>query len=171
MADSKKTQVERLFAQHRSSLQAFLYRRVHRHPVAAELAQEVYLRMLRVPDMQTVLNPEAYLYTVASNLAKEHARREPKDGTVLDVDSSFVQEQLAELPVFAGQLDAQQRIERLREVLHQLPPKCRAAVVLQYWHGQSYEEIAQRLGISTHMVKKYLSQALAHCRRRMARLA
>jgi RNA polymerase sigma-70 factor (ECF subfamily) len=170
MAESKKTQVERLFAEHRGSLQAFFYRRVGRHPVAAELAQEVYLRMLRLPDMGSVRNPEAYLYTVASNLAKEHARHEPKDAAVLDVDNPLIQEQLAELPVFAGDLDTEQRVKRLHEVLEQLPAKCRAAVVLQYWHGQSYEEIAHRLGVSTHMVKKYLSQALAHCRLRMARL-
>jgi len=55
-------------------------------------------------------------------------------------------------------------------VLDQLSPKCRAVVVLQYWHGLSYEEIAQRLCVSTNMVNKYLSQALVHCRRRMARL-
>ena len=55
-------------------------------------------------------------------------------------------------------------------MLEQLSPKCRAAVELQYWHGLSYEEIALRLGISTNMVKKYLSQGLVHCRRRMARL-
>jgi len=146
------------------------YRRVRRHPDAAELAQEVYVRMLRVPDMGAIRNPEAYLYTVASNLAKEHARHEHTDAGVLDVDDPLVQEQLAELPAFAGDLDTEQRIKRLREVLHQLPPKCHAAVVLQYWHGLSYEEIAQRLGVSTHMVKKYLSQALVHCRRRMARL-
>jgi RNA polymerase sigma-70 factor (ECF subfamily) len=41
---------------------------------------------------------------------------------------------------------------------------------MQYWQGLSYEEIALRLGVSTHMVKKYLSQAMAHCRRRMKRL-
>jgi RNA polymerase sigma-70 factor (ECF subfamily) len=143
---------------------------VRSHPDAAELAQEVYVRMLRVPDMEAIRNPEAYLYTVASNLGKEHARHERKHGGVLDIDDPLVQEQLAELPAFAGQLDTEQRIKRLGEVLHQLPPKCRAAVVLQYWHGLSYEEIAQRLGVSTHMVKKYLSQALVHCRRRMARL-
>ena len=170
MSDTKKTQVERLFTEHLGSLQAFLYRRVRRQPVAAELAQEVYVRMLRVPDIGAVRNPEAYLYTVASNLAKEHARHERQEGAAIDVDDPFVQELLAELPVFVGQLDAQQRVARLREVLQQLPPKCRAAVVLQYWHGLRYEEIAQRLGISTHMVKKYLSQALAHCRRRMALL-
>jgi RNA polymerase sigma factor (sigma-70 family) len=147
-----------------------LFRRVRSHPDAAELAQEVYVRMLRVPDMEAIRNPEAYLYTVASNLGKEHARHERKHGGALDIDDPQVQEQLAELPAFVGQLDTEQRIKRLGEVLHQLPPKCRAAVVLQYWHGLSYEEIAQRLGVSTHMVKKYLSQALVHCRRRMARL-
>jgi RNA polymerase sigma-70 factor (ECF subfamily) len=38
---------------------------------------------------------------------------------------------------------------------------------MQYWQGLSYEEIALRLGVSTHMVKKYLSKAMVHCRRRM----
>jgi RNA polymerase sigma factor (sigma-70 family) len=170
MTETKKTLVERLFAEHGGSLRAFLYRRVRRHPDAAELAQEVYVRMLRVPDIGVIRNPEAYLYTVASNLAKEHARHEHTERGALDVDDPLVQEELAELPAFAGQLDTEQRIKMLREVLHQLPPKCHAAVVLQYWHGLSYEEIAQRLEVSTHMVKKYLSQALTHCRRRMARL-
>jgi RNA polymerase sigma-70 factor (ECF subfamily) len=170
MPETKKTLVERLFSEHGGALQAFLFRRVRKHPDAAELAQEVYVRMLRVPDMESVRNPEAYLYTVASNLAKEHARHERRDGDVVNVDDPLVQEQLAELPSYAGQLDAQERIKRLREVLHQLSPKCQAAVVLQYWHGLSYEEIGLRLGVSTNMVKKYLSQALVHCRRRMSRL-
>ncbi len=170
MAETKKTLVARLFAEHGSGLQAFLYRRLRGHSDAAELAQEVYLRMLRVPDVDAIRNPESYLYTVASNLANEHFRHQRTDGKALDVDHPLVNEQLAELPHIAGQLDTETRIRRLREVLDQLPPKCHAAVVLQYWHGLSYDEIAQRLGVSSHMVKKYLSQALIHCRRRMARL-
>jgi RNA polymerase sigma factor (sigma-70 family) len=167
--DSKKTLVERLFTEHAGALEAFFFRRVRRHPDAAELAQEVYARMMRVSDMEAVQNPEAYLFTVASNLAREHARQGPRDDGVLDIDDPVVQEQLAELPAFAGQLDTEQRIKRLREVLPQLPAKCHAAVVLQYWYGLSYEEIGERLGVSSHMVKKYLNQALTHCRRRMAR--
>jgi len=170
MAETKKTLVARLFAEHGSSVQAFLFRRLRGHSDAAELAQEVYLRMLRVADMDAIRNPESYLYTVANNLAKEHYRQQRTDGQALDVDDPHISEQLAELSPIAGQLDTQTRIKRLREVLHQLPPKCHAAVVLQYWHGLSYDEIAERLGISTHMVKKYLSQAMIHCRRRMARL-
>jgi len=169
MAETKKALVARLFAEHRGGLQAFLYRRVRRRPEAAELAQEVYVRILRVPDLATIRDPGAYLYTVASNLARDHARRERR-GVALDVDDPLVQEELAEQPGFVGQLDAEQRTKRLNEVLNQLPPKCHAAVVMQYWQGLSYEEIALRLGVSTHMVKKYLSQAMVHCRRRMGRL-
>ena len=170
MNESTKALVERLFAQHGGALRAFFYRRVRRRPDAAELAQEVYVRMLRISSTEAIRNPEAYLYTVASNLAKEHRVLEQRRGVSLDVDAVALQEQLAELPGVIGAIDTERRIRRLREVLRQLPPKCHAAVVLQYWHGMSYQEIAERLGISTHMVKKYLSQALAHCRRRMARL-
>jgi RNA polymerase sigma factor (sigma-70 family) len=130
----------------------------------------VYVRMLRVPAMESIRNPEAYLYAVAANLAKEYAQRERRDLVRLDVDDPLVQEQLAELPSIAAELDTAQRVKRLQEVLQQLSPKCRAVVELQYWHGMSYEEIARRLEISTNMVKKYLSQALLHCRRRMTRL-
>jgi RNA polymerase sigma factor (sigma-70 family) len=170
MAETKKTLVDRLFTEHAGALHAFLSRRMRRHPDAAELAQEVYLRMLRIPDMDGVRNLEAYLYTVAGNLVKEHARLERRTAENLDVDNPVIQEQLAVLPSMGGDLDTARRIQRLREVLPQLPAKCQAAVVMQYWHGMRYEEIAQRLGVSTNMVKKYLSQALVHCRRRMARL-
>jgi len=170
MAETKKALVARLFAEHGGALQAFLYRRVGRRPEAAELAQEVYVRILRVPDLAAIRDHGAYLYTVASNLARDHARRERHCRDPLDLDEPLVQEQLAELPAFAGQLDSEQRIKRLREVLAQLPPKCHAALVMQYWQGLSYEEIALRLGVSTHMVKKHLSKAMVHCRRRMGRL-
>ena len=170
MAGSKKALVEKLFADHGGALRAFFYRRVRRQPEAADLAQEVYLRLLRVPDMDSIRNPEAYLFTVASNLAKEHAVRERHLNGAVDVEDPAVQGQIADLPGFGAFLDTEARVKRLREVLRELPPKCQAAVALQYWQGLSYAEIGQQLDISPHMVKKYLSRALAHCRRRMARL-
>jgi RNA polymerase sigma-70 factor (ECF subfamily) len=170
MTETKKALVERLFTQHGAALRAFFYRRVRHQLDATELAQEVYLRMLRLSDTVAIRNPEAYLYTVASNLAKEHRVLERRAARTIDVEEATGEELLADLPAVTSQIDTDQRIKRLREVLRHLPPKCLAAVVLQYWHGMSYEEIAQQLDISTHMVKKYHSQALAHCRRRMAQL-
>jgi len=161
---------ERLFSEQRGALQAFFRRRPGCRLDAADLAQEVYLRMLRVADTNAIRDLEAYLYGVANNVAREHAAQEWRHGTTVDVDEATVQEQIAELPVLDGQIDTGQRVTRLREVLRQLPPKCCAAVVLQYRHGLSYAESDELIGVSTHMVKKYVGQALGHCRRRMARL-
>jgi RNA polymerase sigma-70 factor (ECF subfamily) len=168
MSETKQALVERLFARHGIALRAFFYQRVRRRPDAADLAQEVYVRMLRISDIDAIRNPEAYLYTVASNLAKEQRVLEQRGANTIDVEDAA--ELLADLTPVSGEIDTERRIKRLREVLRQLPPKCQAAVVLHYWRGMSYGAIAPQLGISTHMVKKYLSQALAHCRRRMARL-
>lgn len=170
MVDDNRTIVARLFADRGGALRLFLNRRVRSSSDAADLAQEVYVRLLRVPNFDDIRNPEGYLYTVASNLVKEIARRDRRGGAPLDLDDPRVQEQLAEMPSVTADLDEGTRAQRLRDVLRQLPVKCQAAVALQYWEGLNHEEVAQRLGVSTHMVKKYLSTALAHCRRRMARL-
>lgn len=162
--------VERLFAEHRRALQAFIYRRIRTKSDAPDLAQEVYVRMLRVSDTQAIRNPERYLYTVASNLVKEYAVLARWKSRGVDLDDPGIQQQLGELPTLDAQLDVTQRIARLRTVLAQLSPKCRAAVMLQYRHGLTYEEIGRHLNVSPHMVKKYLAQGLAHCRRRMAHL-
>jgi RNA polymerase sigma-70 factor (ECF subfamily) len=161
--------VERLFTEHRRALQAFFYRRIRTKTDAPDLAQEVYVRMLRVNDIHAIRNPEHYLYTVASNLVKEYAVLERRQARDANLDDASVQQRLGELPTAEAQLDVSRRVARLRKVLGQLSPKCRAAVILQYRHGLSYQEIGKRLGVSPHMVKKYLAQALAHCRRRMAR--
>jgi RNA polymerase sigma-70 factor (ECF subfamily) len=53
-------------------------------------------------------------------------------------------------------------------VLQQIPARWRTALILQYRYGLTYPEIADRLGVSSNMVKKYLAQGLGHCRRLMA---
>jgi RNA polymerase sigma factor (sigma-70 family) len=170
MAESKKALVERLFAGQRNALQAFFYRRLRTKADAADLAQEVYLRFLRVNDPDTIRNPEAYLFAVAGNLLKENAILDRRQATNVDIEEADGLQLMTVLSDFDSPLDVSRRVERLRVVLRQLTPKCRAAVVLRYRHELSYEEIADRLEVSTHMVKKYLVQALSHCRRRMARM-
>jgi len=170
MPEPKQALLERLFAQHRRALESFFYRRIRSKPEAADLAQEVYLRLLRVNDTDAIINPEGYLYTVASNLVREHAVLDKRQALSTDVELPELQEELAKPPDFEELLDTQVRVKRLREVLAQLRPKCRVVVVMKYRYGLSYQEIAEHLKLSPHMVQKYLGQALAHCRRRMVRL-
>ncbi len=169
MAEPRKAFVERLFA-HRGALQAFFYRHLRTKSDAADLVQEVYLRMLRVTDTDAIRNPEAYLFTVAANLLRENAVKDRRQAEDASIDEANAPQLVAQLMGFDTALDATRRVARLHEVLEQLPAKCCAAVILQYHHELSYEEIAARLEVSPRMVKKYLTQALSHCRRRMARL-
>ena len=73
MTDPRTSLVERLYAEHRAGLQNFFRRRIRTKASAPDLAQEVYMRMLRVSDPSSIRNPSVYLYTVANNLAKEYA--------------------------------------------------------------------------------------------------
>jgi RNA polymerase sigma-70 factor (ECF subfamily) len=138
---------------------------------APDLAQEVYLRVLRLNDTEAIRNPEAYLFTVAANIVKEQAVMARRARNTVDVERVPDEPQLQELPTLESDLDTQTRLAQLREALSQLPPKCQAAVILQYRHGLGQQEVAERLGISTHMVKKYVAQALVHCRRRLNRFS
>lgn len=170
VADQNPSLVERLFADHRTALQSFFRRRIRSPVDASDLAQEVYVRMLRIRDQAAILNPVHYLYTVANNLVKEHAALERRQASCIDIDGAPPQEPLETLPAFDSDLDATARAKRLGVVLLQLRPKCRAAVVLRFTHELSYREIGERMGVSPQMARKYVAQALGHCRRRMARL-
>jgi RNA polymerase sigma factor (sigma-70 family) len=169
VADPKPPLVGRLFAEHRAALNSFFLRRIRSKADAADLA-EVYVRMLRIRDLEAIRNPVSYLYTVANNLVKEHAVLDRRQASGIDIDEMPAHELLGTLPAFDGDLDLTRRVARLGVVLQQLRPKCRAAVELRFTQGLSYREIALHLGVSPQMAKKYVAQGLCHCRRRMARM-
>jgi RNA polymerase sigma factor (sigma-70 family) len=169
-AEPKPSLVERLFADHRGALQTFFQRRIRAKADAADLAQEVYVRMLRISDWEAIRNPVHYLYAVANNLVKEHAVLDRRQASGIDIDEAPAHDQLETLPAFDRDLDATQRVARLGVVLNQLRPKCRAAVELRFTHGLSFREIAMHLEVSPQMAKKYVAQGLSHCRRRMSAL-
>jgi RNA polymerase sigma-70 factor (ECF subfamily) len=152
------------FEQYREGLHRYLMKRLRSAHHAQDLAQEAYLRLLRVEHTELVLKPQAYLYRIASNLAYEFKLRERREPVMFDSD---VVEQLAEHaegPVSdeaGSRVDATQQLEY---VLLQLPPMYRAVFVLRKRDGLSYAEIAKTLELSVHTVKKYLARAVAQCR-------
>jgi RNA polymerase sigma factor (sigma-70 family) len=170
MSETAKQLVERLFAGNGTALVSFFRRFVREPSDARDLAQEVYLRMLRVRDTGKIQNPEGYLFTVAANLVKERHAIARRQGLEVDAADEDIQLYLCEAASVDSEIDHAARVRRLREVLKQLPAKGQAAIMLQYTHGLSHKEIAERIGISPRMVKKYLAKGVAHCRLRMGRL-
>jgi RNA polymerase sigma-70 factor (ECF subfamily) len=149
--------------QYYTELHRFLVRRLRGSQQAQDLAQEAYLRLLRVERGELVRQPRAYLYRIAVNLVSEfrlRARREP-----ITYDSDTLAE-LAEIASVETSSDAQRAAdaEQVETLLEQLPPLYRAILILRKRDGLSYPEIAQQLDISVHTVKKYLARAVAKCR-------
>src|SRR6516162_4090380 len=117
MSDPKKRFIEKLFAEHGGALQRYIYRRIRTKSDAPDLAQEVYVRMLRVSDPEAIRNPQLYLYTVASNLVKEHALFERRQGNRVELDEVAVQAWLGKLPSLDTELEASDMTKRLNAAL------------------------------------------------------
>ena len=70
--ENPQTLVAGLVATHGNQLRRFLVARVRNAADVPDLVQEIYLRMLRVPDIESVRSPEAYLFTVAQHVIYQH---------------------------------------------------------------------------------------------------
>src|SRR6185437_433173 len=96
-----------------------------------DLAQEVYLRLLRVDHHDAIRNPEAYLFTVAGHVLRQHLLRHSTDTAFIDIT-----EAIPELPLPAGEEPSarvanSQRVEQFqKKILDRLPPRVGAALVL-----------------------------------------
>jgi RNA polymerase sigma factor (sigma-70 family) len=158
----------RLFAEHRAPLNRYFLRRTAHTWDAQDLVQEVYLRLITADreGEEVIKNPEAYLYTIAANLAQEHSIRRQRMSTAGD-DLEDMLERLA-IPCDAeAGVDRDVMRQRLAKVFNRLSPKCQAAMVLRYRDELGYRDIAERLHVSPNMVKKYIVKGLAACREGM----
>jgi RNA polymerase sigma factor (sigma-70 family) len=131
---------------------------------APDLAQEVFLRLMRVEHHESIRSPEAYLFTVASHVLHQHALRQSATPATVDISELFSELHLSSNEEPASRADVQQRLEHLQYSLNQLPPKVSTTLMLHRFAGFSIEEIGEQLGVSRPTAKKYLARALTHCR-------
>ena len=144
-----------------SDVLRFLRRRLSHGDQAQDLAQEVFLRLMRVEDVGLIRNPRAYTTRVAAHVAHEWRmlarNRMPHSEEAL---TELIDE---ECPAEAAQRT--QEMEKLEQILGTLTPKCRTVLLMNRRDGMTYQEIAAELSISVAMVKKYLAKGLAACQK------
>lgn len=146
-----------LFNEQSGDLERFLRTRVSNKEDARDLAQEAFMRLLRLERTEFIRRPEQYLLRIAANLAYEHRLKDGK--SVVDA--------VAEVPEAIGSPGAEQllalreSLEQVNRAMEAMSPNVQAALVWQRRDGLTYAEIADRLGVSTHMVKKYLQKGVA----------
>lgn len=165
MDDPKRSGfVAAIAAQYGGRLRRFLGVRLRSPADAQDLAQEVFLRLLRVEHQEAIRSPEAYLFTVASHVVHQHSLRERAAPIAVDIDDVLAELQVAADDDPQRQAETEQRLESLRGMLAKLPPHYSAALVLHRYAGLSIEEIGKELGVARPTAKKYLARALLFCR-------
>ena len=159
------TDVER---QHGRRLRRFLASRL-RNAVAdvPDLAQEVFLRLLRIDHHESIRSSEAYLFTIAFHVLHQHTMRQSNMPEAVEISALIDEMESAPERDPASQAETQQRLEALQGALRQLSPKAQAVLLLSRRDGYSLEEIGTQLGVSRAMAAKYLAKALLHCRQRL----
>jgi RNA polymerase sigma factor (sigma-70 family) len=162
--DLRQRFVSNIASRYGDRLRRFLSRRLRNVSDAPDLAQEVFLRLMRVEHHETIRSPEAYLFTVASHVLHQHTLRQSMTPVSVDISELFSELQLMSTDDPAANVDVAQRIKHLEHSLKQLPPKISTTLMLHRYAGFSIEEIGRQLGVSRPTAKKYLARALTHCR-------
>jgi RNA polymerase sigma-70 factor (ECF subfamily) len=150
-------------AQYGRRLRRFLSVRLRNVHDVPDLAQEVFLRLLRVEKHETIRNPEAYLFTVASHVIHQHMLRRSSEPVSVDITEALAELQTSEGEDPTHLAEGAQRVEALEETLKELPPRVAAALILQRVGGYTVQEIGDQLGVSRETAKKYLARAAEHC--------
>jgi RNA polymerase sigma factor (sigma-70 family) len=156
-----------MYGDHNNWLQGWLRRRLGNTSDAADLAQDVFVRLLVKPrGFDSTTEARAFLRTVADGLCIDLWRRRELEHAWMVV----LRDQPATLvPSLEEQAIILQALHDIDKILASLPHKAASAFVMAVGCDMTDREVAQALGVSTRMVRKYVTQAMLHCMRAEAR--
>jgi RNA polymerase sigma-70 factor (ECF subfamily) len=150
------------FDEHKDAVYRFVWRMTHSAAAAEDIAQDVFLILLRQPGRfdDTRGKMRSFLLSVARNLVLKRWRVEHR------------WEALEEEEYLAPPLDpAGGEVSRLvGEAVQSLAPLQREALILAEYEEFSLEEIAGRVGVDVGTVKSRLHRARENLRRMLAPL-
>jgi RNA polymerase sigma-70 factor (ECF subfamily) len=144
-----EAQFQRLY----SSLFRYLHRLTGDADVAEDIAQEAFVRLLRqaLPDEEV----RPWLFTVAMNLVRDHARKTDRRHRLLTSAPAMVTPN--RMP--DEEVERAERVARVRSVLDRLPVRDRHLLLMRE-EGFKYEEIAAVIGVAPASVGTLIARAM-----------
>ena len=150
-----------LFNQYRGALLRHVERFTASREDAKDIVQDTYVRVMnRVNMTRFDAEARAYLFQTATNLARDHYRRQlfRAHAPLEDApeESLRAAQPNPEQALAAGQLGRE-----LRASIAAMPAQTRAVFVLARVRDQSYEQIAAQLGIGRRTVERRMAEAMS----------
>ncbi len=152
---------EHISAAHQDELLRFIFRKVNCPETAQDIFQDTYVRYSNYPKKNHIENHRAFIFRIAANLVADYDRktrvRERFHSTEdIELDTLPQQENLQPEQL----VSQQQRLQLLANAVAGLSPRCRDVFILIKFEELTYNQAAQRLGISVSMVEKHLNRAI-----------
>jgi RNA polymerase sigma-70 factor (ECF subfamily) len=144
---------ESLFQQLYPSLFRYLHRLTGDSDVADDIAQEAFVRLLKQSLPEAEVRP--WLFTVAMNLVRDHARKIERRQRLLTTAPVMVSS-------FASPdegVERSEQVQAVRVVLDQLSERDQQLLLMRE-EGFKYEEIAQVIGVAPASVGTLIARAL-----------
>lgn len=150
------SEADALVRQYREPLKRFFERRLRDRADAEDLAQEVLLRLARQHSLVRQTRP-AYIFLTARSVLLDRVRRNRvrERGDLHENDENAL-----EVPSAERVYSAQERVQRVSQLMADLTPRVRQVFMMHRVEGLAYTEIAQALGITMSTVEKHMSAAL-----------
>jgi RNA polymerase sigma factor (sigma-70 family) len=165
-----------LMDRHGGKLFHYVIRLLRNETEAAEVAQETFVRVyLHRHAFRRKARFTTWLYTIATNLARDRMRRIARHPQVsLQAEISDGAGELGDLMESAEaapdvQLLREERIDMVRQAIAELPEAFRAPLILAEYEGMAQAEIAEVLQCSIKAVENRLYRARQRLKERLAR--
>lgn len=150
-----------IFDTYYESIRSFAYFKTGDVNIADDIVQEVFLKLWSNRSGVRDETVKALLYTIATNTIKNHfkhkqvvyrfEKQNPEENAEHGADADLRQEELS---------------KKLQIVLAEIPEKSREVFLMNRIEGLTYEDIAERLGLSVKAIEKRMSEAIRILRNR-----
>ena len=152
------------FASYREDLRKFVARQLNSRQEAEDVVQDIYQAVLTYPARDAILNPRAWLWRIAWRVLNGARKTQRNSHAHIAVDPKVIEDWANRSGVqTTASVEVQlEAADELLAALNELPVPTQIAIVRSRRDGWSPDAIAKELGVSTHMVEKHITRALAH---------
>lgn len=155
---------ETLYQRHIDLMYRVAYKRLQSKPAADDVIQEVFLRFYeRCHQMDPLQSVKGYLLTSLRNrIINEFRNRLLHEQHHANIAATQPTNH-----TFHPTIDGKALEQRFRNILEEIPDKCREVFELSRFEAMPNKFIAERLGISVSTVEKHIGKALAILRKEL----
>ena len=160
------------YDQYRVELQRYFAKRARDPNAVDDLVQSVYERILKYTKDGSVRDTHAYIFKAAVNVLRDANRKAQMDGErVISCDPRTLERYAEDQGLEFSAPDSSTAMNdstELGRAFKRLPRTAQEAWAHKR-DGLSYKEIARKMGVTEHAVKKYISTALQGIREHLTR--